>query len=250
MTERRFALPSRTASLCAGLLCALSLLGGCAHAPADLTGLGAGAAVPTEAALDQTYADLARAGGQVIRLDPAASSLRIYVFRGGRAGKLGHNHVLSAPRFTGLFCLPASGAQDARFDLLFRLDALDIDNAAARAGLGSAFASVVSPEAIQGTREHMLGPANLQAAQFPTVYIHALKITGEVPRFAAQVQVVLHGVARTYEVPLAVEGLPAHLAVRGSLVLRQTDFGIAPFSVMNGLLAVEDAVVIDFDLRG
>lgn len=207
------------------------------------------AAAPSEP-LAATYARLGQDGARVFTLEPAASSVRIYVFRDGRAARLGHNHVLSAPRFTGFVSLPASGTADARFDLEFRLDELEIDNPAYRAGLGAAFASVLSPEAIQGTRDHMLGESNMQAARFPTVRIHCLRISGESPHYAAQVAVQMHGITREMWIPLTVTGLPEHLAVSGAFVLRQTDFGIHPYSVAGGLLAVKDEVVVDFALSG
>ena len=211
----------------------------------------AGAPTPTASApLKQTYADLGRAGGRVFTLDPARSAIRIYVFRGGTAAKLGHNHVLSAPVFDGFFHLPPEGPAQGHFDLQFRLDELQIDVPEHRAGLGSAFASVLSAEAIQGTREHMLGEANLEADRYPFVRIHALQIVGEAPRFAAKVQIEIHGQLREAWVPLTVDGLPEQLAVGGSLVLRQSDFGAKPYSVLGGLLAVKDEVVIDFRLVG
>jgi polyisoprenoid-binding protein YceI len=200
--------------------------------------------------LAAVYARLAQNGARVFTLDPASSSVRIYVFRDGRAARLGHNHVLSAPRFAGFLSLPSTGTADTRFDLEFRLDELEIDNPAYRTGLGAAFASVLSPEAIEGTREHMLGESNMQAARFPTVRIHCLHISGEAPHYAAQVAVQMHGTSREMWIPLTVTGLPERLAVSGSFVLRQTDFGIHPYSVAGGLLAVKDEVVVDFSLTG
>jgi len=38
------------------------------------------------------------------------------------------------------------------------------------------------------------------------------------------------------------------LKVQGALVLKQSDFGIKPFSVFGGLLAVHDEVVVEFSL--
>ena len=117
--------------------------------------------------LKTIYSDLATAGGKVLTLDANASVIRIYAFRGGRAAKLAHNHVLAAPQFTGFFYLPAGGASESRFDLEFRLDQLEIDNPANRAVLGSAFATVLSPADVAGSRKHMLGQENLQARPIP-----------------------------------------------------------------------------------
>jgi len=202
------------------------------------------------ASLKDAYAQRASAGGRVFELDPARSAVRIYVFRGGLAAKVGHNHVLSAPKFAGYFYLPTTGAADARFDLVFRLDELEIDLPEHRAGLGSAFASVLSPEAIEGTRDHMLGASNMQADQFPYVRIHGLAVSGESPRFAAKVEIELHGQTRQAWVPLTVTGLPDALSVSGSMVIRQTDFGAKPYSVAGGMLSVRDEVIVDFNLTG
>ena len=200
--------------------------------------------------LKTIYSDLGRAGGKVFALDPRFSTVRIYAFRGGRAAKLAHNHVLSAPQFTGYFYLPPSGAWEARFDLEFRLDKLEIDDPANRAALGSAFASKLSPADVEGSRKHMLGEENLQAGRFPFVRIHSLHISGDGTKFAAKVQVEMHGQKREMWVPLNVEGLPEQLSVAGSMVLRQTDFGAQPYTVLNGLIAVQDEVIVEFKLIG
>ncbi len=200
--------------------------------------------------LKARYAELEKAGGKVYTLNPSTSAVRIYAFRGGLMSKLGHNHVLSAPKFTGFVHLPSGEAANARFDLEFRLDELEIDNPDYRSGLGKAFASVLRPVEIEGTRNHMLGEKNLQAERFPFVRMRSLQITGEAPKLAARVQVEMHGQKREMWIPLGVEGLPERLVATGSFILRQTDFGIQPYTLPAGLLSVKDEVVIEFRLAG
>lgn len=96
----------------------------------------------------------------------------------------------------------------------------------------------------------MLGADNLQAELFPHVRIHSLRIAGEAPKFAVNVQIELHGQKREMWIPLDVDGLPDHLSVTGSFVLHQSDFGIHPYSALGGLIAVQDEVVIEFQLQG
>lgn len=201
-------------------------------------------------ALAAQYAQLGAVGGRVMRLQPDASQIRIYVFRGGRASNLGHNHVVSVPAFEGFFYLPEQGVNGSRFDLEFRLDQLVFDVPSHRAALGPAFAAVLSDAAIAATREHMLGADNMQADRYPLVRIRSLEITGEAPKFAARIAVELHGQTREMLVPLTVTGLPRRVNASGALVLRQSDFGVRPYSVMNGLLAVQDDVVLEFNLLG
>jgi hypothetical protein len=55
----------------------------------------------------------------------------------------------------------------------------------------------------------------------------------------------LHGRVRRQwlVVHLDAEGL-----ARGEAVLRQSDFGLTPFSILGGLLAVRDELLVDFSL--
>jgi polyisoprenoid-binding protein YceI len=207
-------------------------------------------ASPQAADLESVYADLQHSGGAVFRLSPKESVVRIYAFRGGRAGRAGHNHVLSAPQFSGFFYLPPNGAASGRFDLAFRLDQLELDDPAKRATLGPAFSSVLTPDDIYSTRAHLLGADGLQADRFPWVRIRSLQISGEAPKFAAKIQIELHGEQRNQWVPLNVDQLSDRLSASGSLVLRQSDFGVRPYSLLGGFLSVQDEVVVDFKLTG
>jgi len=233
-----------------GLAAAVTLVGCAAVAPTS-TSAAAQVKQSVEATdLQAIYSGLGREGGKVFTLDPRSSVVRIYAFRGGRAAKLAHNHILSAPQFIGFFYLPPGGTQSGRFDLEFRLDQLEIDNPALRSTLGAAFATQLTPADVDGSRKHMLGEDNLQADRYPFVRIHSLEISGDGSKFAAKVQVEMHGEKREIWVPLSVDGLPERIAVAGSFVLRQTDFGAKPYTVFNGLIAVQDEVIVEFKLAG
>ena len=171
---------------------------------------------------------------------PAASldaghELRVLVFRGGTAARLGHNHVLRA---AGLeVAWPEAGPV-----LRFRLDALQIDPPALRERLGPAFASAVDDAAREGTRANLLKA--LEAAAHPEVVVRTLQQVGEGGRRAVEAEITLHGVARRQWLVAEVAGRRA----RGEVVIRQSDFGIQPFTVLGGLLAVQDALVVQFEL--
>ena len=168
--------------------------------------------------------------------EPAGgNALQVLVFRGGTAARLGHNHVLRA---AGLRVdWPAAGPV-----LAFRLDALEIDPPALRAGLGPAFESAVDDETRAGTRANLLKA--LDAAAHPEVVVRTLQQLGEGPRRAVEAEISLHGVTRRQWFVVDVDGRHA----RGEVVIRQSDFGIQPFTVLGGLLAVQDALVVQFQL--
>lgn len=166
----------------------------------------------------------------------AADELRVLVFRGGKASRLGHNHVLRAADLRVDW--PAAGPV-----LRFRLDALDVDPPALRARLGEAFASAVGDEARAGTRVNLLKA--LEAEAYPEVVARTLQQLGEGGRRAVEAEIALHGVTRRQWLVVDVQGRRA----RGQAVIRQSDFGIQPFTVLGGLLAVQDALVVEFELQ-
>jgi polyisoprenoid-binding protein YceI len=96
----------------------------------------------------------------------------------------------------------------------------------------------------------MLGDDNLQADRFPFVRIHSVHVAGELPKLAVEVQVELHGQQHNMLIPLNVEVLPSRITASGSFVLRQSDFGIQPYSALGGFLAVQNELVIEFTLVG
>lgn len=184
-------------------------------------------------------AGLAGCAGAPLVAPPAAvhsgNELRVLVFRGGAAARLGHNHVLRAADLRVDW--PAAGPV-----LRFRLDALAVDPAALRARLGEVFASAVDDEARAGTRANLLKA--LDAAAHPEVIVRTLQQQGEGTRRAVEAEITLHGVTRRQWFVAEVDGARA----RGEVVVRQSDFGIQPFTVLGGLLAVQDALVVQFEL--
>ena len=71
---------------------------------------------------------------------------------------------------------PEQAPVPSHFSLEFRLDALALDRPEERAAIGGAFATPLGPALVESTREHMLGPFNLQAERFPLVRIDSVQI--------------------------------------------------------------------------
>lgn len=184
----------------------------------------------------------------VYAVDPAASRVRIFVFRAGAAARLGHNHVLSAPKFEGYVSVPSEQAADARFELRVPLAELVVDDPDLRRETAGNFSGERSADDIAGTRRNMLGTRGLSADQFPIVRLRSVTVEGDWPVLVAQVEVTLHGVTRAQAVMLRVERSPTQLQVDGQFTLRQSDFGITPFSALGGLMKVQDSVAIEFKL--
>lgn len=183
----------------------------------------------------------------VYQVHAERSQTTIYVYRAGRAARFGHNHVLTVPQLQGWVAVPGDQLNASHFSLRFRLDQLQIDDAALRTATGGGFATLRSADDIAGTRTNML--KSLDADQYPWVVLNSMAVIGEWPVAVADVAISMHGVTRIQRVVLQLEHDAQRLGVRGRLALRQSDFGITPFSILGGALGIDDTLAIDFALQ-
>lgn len=208
-------------------VCALSA---CSQVPpADAP---AAAPAPTPATAPQ--ADNA---GPLLHIDSSQSLIAVTVRRGGVLARLGHDHVVASHAISGTVS-PARNTAD----FTFRLDEMKVDEADLRQIAG--LAKQPSADAIEGTRYNMLNKV-LDASRFPLVRVHAERIANGQP---LQVAITLHGVTRTLAIPVTLHEEQGAINVKGTVMLKQTDFGLTPFSVMGGAMAVQDEMELRFDL--
>ncbi len=196
------------------------------------------------------YRELREGKGVVYQLEPSRSDIRIYAFRAGPGARFGHNHVLAVPHFSGLAWAPAKGMRGASADLGFRLSDVQVDSPALRAETGGGFATPLDADAIRGTQEHLLSAQGFDAASHPWIEASATIETGEAPLAIVDFALTLHGETHHQRVALRFEADDRHVEASGTLAFRQGDYGIKPYAVMGGLLAVDDLVAVEFHLRG
>jgi hypothetical protein len=177
------------------------------------------------------------AAGAVYRVDPAASRIVVDVRRGGSLARLGHDHVVASRDVHGYVAADAG-----RADLYVPLDRLTVDEPSLRAQAG--LDGTLSPADIEGTRDNMRHRVlHTERNAFATIAVR------REPGGRFVVAITLNGVTRTQDVPVAVTSDAATLEARGRLALAQTDFGLVPFSILDGAIAVADRVDLAFDIH-
>ena len=181
------------------------------------------------------------------RVDAGASQVRFLVYKAGPLAAFGHDHTVDARGFSGEVYL-APRFTDSSFSLSLPVQDFLVDDPASRQEEGSDFASVPSTGAIQGTTEHMLGPQGLDAAHYPQVTVQCVTLAGHEDRAVATVRVTLHGTARDLMVPITVSRAGDDLVASGGFDLRQTEFGITPYSAAGGALQVADVLKLKFHI--
>lgn len=180
--------------------------------------------------------------------DVESEHSRVYVFV-DKTG-LGHQHGVEARLVSGTLAL---GATESAGRLVFDMKSFDADTDRARQYVG------LTGSTDSGTRtavnDNMRGAAILDVRRYPTA---AFDITSAVatgqsnaqgfPSYTLQGQFTLHGKTRPLAVKVEVEQVRGWLHVRGNFVIRQTDFGITPYSKAFGAIGVADPLRIFGDL--
>ena len=193
----------------------------------------------------------AAAGETVYAADTARSLVQVFAFRGGALARMGHDHVIASRDVAGF--LRRVQLADGRFqfegDLYVPLAAMSVDEPLLRAEAG--FTTEPSAKDRAGTRGNML--KSLDAASFPFARVAVSTEPAAGAQFSAgvpaNVTFVLHGTNKTFAVPVQVQMSSGTLLATGSFELAQTDFGITPFSVLGGALAVKDVLDVRFELH-
>jgi len=187
------------------------------------------------------YLDAAKQGKPVYRVDPRESLVVIEVRRGGSLARLGHDHVVAGHDVTG-YVSPGEG----RADLYLAVARLVVDEPQLRKEAG--FDTQPSESDIEGTRSNMLGHV-LEADKFPFALISVTGADAKQKKATLAVTVTAHGRTRTLQVPGEIEADEKMITVAGKLAFNQTDFGITPYALLGGAIAVKDGLELSFRIR-
>jgi hypothetical protein len=188
-------------------------------------------------------------GAAVYIVNPAESLVLIHVYRGGALARLGHNHVVSSKNLHGRIWLhpafPRSG-----FELAFPVAQLIVDDPKLRAAAGPEFQSSVKEADRDGTRKNMLRPEVLDAERYSEVTLRSVRISGapEAPKITARL--TIRDASRDVEIPAKIAREADRVRARGAFDIKQTDFGMKPFSAGLGALEVQDRLHVEFDVVG
>lgn len=180
-------------------------------------------------------------------VDRDASRLYVVVHRAGLFSFLGHEHAIVPERWSAEMCLADPVPAGAHASLTLETESLIIDSDPARtlAGLGDGPDDDTRAE----LQTKMLDPEHLDAASFPEIRLdlHATEgVDDEQVRVAGTIAV--HGVTRDVAFPVHLDHTDqGTLLMRGTLRIRQRDFGIEPESKA-GLVKVADQVDLQFSL--
>jgi polyisoprenoid-binding protein YceI len=179
-------------------------------------------------------------------IDPQLS--RVYI-RVGKTG-LGHPHGVEGRLASGHLFL---GATQNAGDLVFDMRTFIADTPAARARVGLEGDTDAATQ--KKVNANMRGPDVLDVESFPQA---RFRITSATPRRATQPgeppvydlvgQFTLQGVTRPLRFEAVVTSEKGRSGVAGRFSIKQTDFGITPYTAALGAVGVADTLEIWGDL--
>jgi polyisoprenoid-binding protein YceI len=174
--------------------------------------------------------------------DASSGHIVVHAVKAGLLSGLAHDHRLLAERWRAdvAWDLEGSGA----FDLRIVVDASSLRETTTR--LGEASRALIGRE--------VAGPEVLDAGRFPEIRVRAAGMLPSPPRGEEErdgemrAEVTLRGETRSLPVAFRLTASGAGFRARGTVLLRQTDFGMTPFTTAMGTIGVDDELRIEFDL--
>lgn len=188
-------------------------------------------------------AESAAAIGRAFNVDTTASEFRVLVFASGPLARFGHPHAIGGNAVSGTVWL-ADDFHDSSLELFIDVPAMRVDDPAWRRADG--FDPDIDDDAIRGTRDNMLSPDVLDAARHPQITIRSMAVNGPTWQPDISIEITLCGVTRSMTVPVALDIGDDAITAIGRFRLRQSEFGIEPFSAAGGNLLVADQVMVRF----
>ncbi len=173
---------------------------------------------------------------------------RVYIFV-DKTGVVGHQHAIEGKLTNGNLFLSGSGNSA----LVFNMKSFDADTVRARNYLG--MEGTTDESTRKKVNENMLGVEILNVNKFGTAKFENAKLQSkkttskrQLPEYLLVGDFTLHDKTRRVEILCDLEVKDGWNHVRGGFKIRQSDYGIKPFSKMLGAVGVTDDLTIYGDL--
>jgi polyisoprenoid-binding protein YceI len=172
---------------------------------------------------------------------PSESSFSVLVGKSGLFSALAHNHEIGVKSFNGRVVVPAAGAGAGSLEMEVDAPSLEV--------LDKEPSEEDKKKIFNSMHNEVLESAKYQKITFKSVSVGDVKQTGsDQYSFVVNGDLSLHGVTKRIAVPVAATVTPQQLRAAGQYTLKQSDFGIKPYSAAGGTIKVKDEVVVNFNI--
>jgi polyisoprenoid-binding protein YceI len=175
-------------------------------------------------------------------IDSQKSKIEIQVAREGFFKAFGHDHLVSASRFSGEI----------------RMDQAKLDESSVNLTIDAKSLTVVDPGESEKDRKDvqdtMLGEQVLDVARYPQIQFASSSVkvvSGKKDLFQLQVEgtLTLHGMKKPVTLPVRLQiGQDNVLSAYAEVSILQSDFGITPIKIAGGTVRVKDRLKLTFHI--
>lgn len=166
---------------------------------------------------------------------PAGSLLQVHTYKAGILGGLGHEHDIRAHAYTGSVVYDTQDPSRSRVSLTVPTESLLVVIADDSSDI---------PEITAAMRQEVL-----HVDRFPEISFASTEVTVRDSTLHLRGNLTMVGVTRPVEMDLAFRATPEILQVDGSFTIKQTDFGIRPYSTALGTVKVKNEITFILDIR-
>jgi len=168
------------------------------------------------------------------------STFTIFVGKSGALSGLGHEHIVAVKSFSGEAHIPSNALNRALFSLEIEAGSLFVTDE-----------GITDKERME--IERTMKSKVLEVSHFPKISFQSVSITDIKPTTNGETALLnghltLHGVTNQVRVPAAITVTPEQLHVSGDVTIKQTDFGIKPYSTAGGAVKVRNELKISFSV--
>jgi polyisoprenoid-binding protein YceI len=172
---------------------------------------------------------------------PAESSFWVFAGKAGLFSMLAHDHEIGVKSFSGRVVIPEAGAAGGSLEM--EIDATSL------AVLDKKPSEEDKKKIYDSMHKEVLESAKHQKIRFKSASVSDVKQTGnDAYSFVLNGDLTLRGVTKRIAVPVAATITPQQLRATGKYTLKQTDYGITPYSAAGGTIKVKNEVVVNFNI--
>ncbi len=181
------------------------------------------------------------AQSRTYKLIPSESSFWVFAGKAGFLSAFAHDHEIGVKSYTSTVTIPESGAAGASMQLEVDAKSLVVlDKKVSEKDRRQIFDDMHS-SVLESDKHPVIG--------FRSVSVSNLKKTGENRyNFTLNGDLKLHGVTRRIALQVSATITATEIRASGKYPLKQTDYGIRPYSAAGGTVKVKNEVIINFSI--
>ena len=167
------------------------------------------------------------------------SEFKIYVWKAGIASGFAHDHIMSVEDFKGQVVYDEKNPSKSSVFIKVEAKSLKVMDAKVKASDKRKIKKSMDSEEVLNVKKYPKITFKSTKVEVKSASQNLLKVTGKMSLF---------GRTRTISFPVTVRRKGGKLTATGAFKLRQTDYGMKPYSALLGAIKVKDVVDVKFSI--